>query len=70
MLLGIRWEKNALAETVPKDRQILATGDSNSSGVRYFDILEVWHEWAGAFTPRSEIHRRSSFIPINQNGEP
>ena len=30
MLLGIRWEKNALAETVPKDKQILATGDSNS----------------------------------------
>ena len=67
MLLGIRWEKNALAETVPKDKQILATGDSNSIRspiFRYFGKFGM--NGRGHSPPRSEIHRRFSFIPINQ----
>ena len=59
MLLGIRWEKNALAETVPKDKQILATGDSNSIRspiFRYFGKFGM--NGRGHSPPRSKIHRR------------
>ena len=59
MLLGIGWEKNALAETVPKDKQILATGDSNSIRspiFRYFGKFGM--NGRGHSPPRSEIHRR------------
>ena len=36
MLFCMRWERNALAEAVPKDRKALSTGDSSSVRSRTF----------------------------------
>lgn len=59
MLLGIRWKKNALAETVSKDRQILATGDSNSIRSPIFRCFgKFGMNGRGHSPPRTEIHRR------------
>ena len=67
MLLGIRWEKNALAETVPKDRQILATGDSNSIRSPIFRYFGKFGMNGRGHSPRVlKFTGDSSFIPINQ----